>query len=63
MQRRNSMRSSRTRKSNKSAVSGNGDDSDDDNPHYKIIGKSFVKSMKKNRTYIEKLGISDFRQI
>lgn len=39
------------------------DESDEENPHYKIIGKEFIKGMKKNKTYIEKLNLSDFKSI
>ena len=59
------MSRSKTDKSGGGSESGfEGEESeDDDNPHYKIIGKQFVKGMKKRKTYIEKLNAERFKAI
>jgi len=60
---KNTVKSSRSKRSNKSGIETLGEESEDENPHYKIIGKEFVRGMKKNKTYIEKLTFGDFKMI
>jgi hypothetical protein len=62
--RRKSFISSKSGKSRRSSRSGrSGVESDQELPHNKVIGKVFLKGMKKNNTYIEKLSINEFQNI
>jgi hypothetical protein len=53
-----------SKRSGRSSRYGDDDDDDDiNNPHDKVIGKTFLKGMHRNKTYIEKLTVTDFRNI